>query len=157
MSGWRVTRTQPAMPVLEGKRRPTSVSAPAPLTASKTSSSVASSYRKIEDAAAAKIARATSTIDCKRSPCARSEPMTALATAARTRSSGMVPGLDVVRDHVQRGLQLERRERRMLGQDQRADAADVRRGEAVAAGADRAAAGPGHVNVDAPGEELHRR
>jgi len=51
------------MPVLEGKRCPISDSAPSPATASKTSSSAASSSRKIDDAFALKIARATSTIE----------------------------------------------------------------------------------------------
>jgi hypothetical protein len=62
-SGCRLTSTKPAMPVLDGKRRPTSDSEPSPATASKTSSSVSSSSRKIDDAFARKIARATSTID----------------------------------------------------------------------------------------------
>ena len=61
--GWRVVEHPPAIPVPAGKRRPTSSSEPWPATASKTSSTAASSSRKIEDALAEKIARAVSTID----------------------------------------------------------------------------------------------
>ena len=42
-SGCRVTSAKPAMPVLDGKRAPTSVSPPCPATASNTSSSASSS------------------------------------------------------------------------------------------------------------------
>ena len=61
-SGVRVASTQPAIPVPAGKRVPRSVSSPSPTTASKTSSSVSSSSRRIDDAVAPKIERATSTI-----------------------------------------------------------------------------------------------
>ena len=61
-SGVRVASTQPAIPVPAGKRVPRSVSSPSPTTASKTSSSVSASSRRIDDALAPKIERATSTI-----------------------------------------------------------------------------------------------
>jgi hypothetical protein len=62
-SGWRVTSANPAMPVLDGKRAPSSSPSPRPETASNTSWSLSSSSRKIDAASAPKIARATSTID----------------------------------------------------------------------------------------------
>ena len=58
---------------------------------------------------------------------------------------------------MQHGLQLERGEPGVLAQDQGGDPGDARRGEAVARGADRAAAEPGDLHVDAACEELDGR
>jgi hypothetical protein len=68
--------------VPDGKRDPTSSAEPSPEAASKTSSSVSSSSRKIEEARAPKIARATSTIECSNARCASSEASTPTAVAA---------------------------------------------------------------------------
>ena len=58
-----MTSVQPAMPVLDGIRVPIRPCSSSPATASKTSSSASSSRRKIDERWAAKIARATSTIE----------------------------------------------------------------------------------------------
>src|SRR5262249_43468361 len=60
-------------------------------------------------------------------------------------------------DQVEDALQLERRQLPVLGEDQRADAAHVRRREAVPRRADRGIADPGDLDVDAAREELNRR
>ena len=64
---------------------------------------------------------------------------------------------DVGRGQVEHALHLERRQLRMLRQDERAERRDVRRREAVARAAQRAAAGPGDLDVDAAREELDGR
>src|SRR5215210_4747958 len=155
-SGWRVETTQPAIPVPDGIRIPTRCSSPSPETASKTSSSVFSSSRKIDDALAEKIARAVSTIDFRSARCASSAPMTPAATAAR-RSESAIGTSHVPSGQVEDALQLERRQLRVLREDERADAGHVRRREAVTRAAQRRAAQPGDVDVDAASEELHRR
>src|SRR5262245_6806906 len=63
----------------------------------------------------------------------------------------------VGRGHVEHTLQLERRQRRMLAEDPRADAAQVRGGEGVAAGSDRWAIRPGHLDVLSGREEFDWR
>src|SRR5215211_3302239 len=155
-SGWRVETTQPAIPVPDGIRIPTRCSSPSPETASKTSSSVFSSSRKIDDALAEKIPRAVSTIDCSSARCASSAPMTPAATAAR-RSELAIGTSHVPRGQVEHALELERRQLRVLREDERTDAGHVRRSEAIPGAAQRRAAEPGDVDVDAAREELHRR
>ena len=66
-------------------------SSPSPEIASKTSSSVASSKRKIEDARASKIARAVSTIERRSATCPSSEPIRPVASAALKSPSFMPP------------------------------------------------------------------
>src|SRR6185437_13691405 len=156
-SGWRVPSTQPAMPVPEGKRRPTRVSSPSPTTASKTSSSVASSSSSTLAARAWKIARATSTIDPSRARWARSSASTPAATASRRRRSSAIGRLRVRGGEPEQGLHLGRGEVGVLGPDERAHAGDVRRREAVPGGAHAQASHPGDAHVHPAGEELHGR
>src|SRR5439155_17693789 len=143
------------MPVLEGNRWPTSVSAPYPATASNTSSSVSSSRRKIDAAFAPKIARETSATDWSSDRNVSSEPTTPAATAAL--SSSLTARLHVRRGQVEDALQLEGGQLRMLSEHERAQAGDVRRGEAVPSAPDTRPARPGDLDVDAAREELHRR
>src|SRR5437764_14465382 len=124
-SGWRVTSTQPATPVLDGKRVPIRLSDPSPATASKTSSSASSSCRKIDAALAEKIARATSTIDWSRARCSLSADITPAETAA-CRFWSFIGASDVRRGQVENTLQLERGELGVLRQALRADTAHVR-------------------------------
>src|SRR5581483_9987480 len=63
----------------------------------------------------------------------------------------------VRRDQVQHRLHLERRQPAVLGEHERGDPGDGGRREAVSGRADRAAAEPGDVDVDATREELDRR
>src|SRR5205085_3476650 len=156
ISGWRVTSTQPATPVLEGKRVPSRLSDPSPATASKTSSSASSSCRKIEAALAEKIARATSTIDWSRARCSLSADMTPAETAA-CRFWSFIGASDVRRGQIENTLQLERRELRVLCEDQGADRAHVRGREAVTRRTDPGAADPGDLDIDATAEKLDRR
>src|SRR4051812_29423893 len=146
INGVRDDATQPAMPVDDERRRPTRNCSSSPATAAKTSSSASSSSRKIDDALAPKIARATSTTDRSRRANSSSEPRSPDATAARKRSSAI--RLHVRRGEMQHGLQLERRQVRMLAEDERDDAGDARRREAVARRADRPAAEPRDVDVE---------
>ena len=64
----------PATPVLEGKRRPSSVPEPSPATASKTSSSASSSSSRTDAAFAWKMPRAVSTVACSSARNASSAP-----------------------------------------------------------------------------------
>src|SRR6187200_373111 len=169
------------MPVLDGNREPTSASSPRPETASKTSSSSSSSSRKIEAASAAKIDRATSTIDPSSSRYVASSPPSIPVAASRRRSSSsLIPAPSagkaaasahwslrraygsslasgVRRGQVKHALQLVRRELRVLREHERGDPRDVRGREAVAGAAERGAAWPCHLDVDATREELDRR
>src|SRR5438132_4414719 len=154
-SGCRVTSTQPAMPVLEGKRFPISVPEPSPATASNTSSSASSSRRNTDDAFAPKIARAVSTTDCSSVRNDSSAPSTPAATAAR--SSSLTAAAYVRRDEVEDILELKRDQLAMLGHDQRADPGDVRGREAVARAAQRLAAEPRDVDLEPAREELDGR
>src|SRR6185295_1368672 len=156
ISGWRVTSTQPATPVLDGKRVPMRLSDPSPATASKTSSSESSSCRKIDAAFAEKIARATSTIDWSRARCSCSADMTPADTAA-CRLLSVISASDIGRDQIEDALQLEGGQLRVLGKNEGADTAHVRGREAVTRRADCGAADPRDVDVDAAGEELDRR
>ena len=71
------------MPVPDGMRIPTRSPSPSPETASKTSSSASVSRRKIDDAFAPKIARATFTIDCSKARWLSSDGSMPVATASR--------------------------------------------------------------------------
>src|SRR5581483_4675732 len=154
-SGVRDEATQPAIPVEAGKRRPTRNCSSSLATAAKTSSFASSSRRRIDEALAPKIDRATSTIARRSLPNVSSAGSTPAATAARSLSS-LIPR-HVVRRQVEHRLQLERPKAGMLAEDQRGDTRDARRGEAVARRADRRASDPGDVDVDAAREELDGR
>src|SRR5918911_5592473 len=97
---------------------------------------------------AAKIPRATSTVAWRSRPCNSSEPSTPAATAAR-RSLIVVD--DVGRREIEGALELERRQLRMLAEDESADRRDVRRREAVPGRARAASAQPGDIDIDASG------
>src|SRR6478609_4588047 len=103
------------------------------------------------------MARATTTIDRRSSAKSSSAGSTAAATAASRRLSLILLASHVRRDQVQDGLHLERRQPRVLAEHERGDAAQRRRREAVAGRADRAAAQPRELDVDAACEELDRR
>ena len=153
------TSTQPAMPVPDGNRCPTSVSAPSPATASNTSSSVSSSSRKIDDALAPKIARATSTIEraargsAPRRRARRPRPPRAGRSSAHRATSNVRRRSGSSTLFSWNGVSSG-----CFAEDQRADAGHVRRREAVARSQRmRRAAEPRDVDVDAAGEELDRR
>src|SRR5262249_16260093 len=129
-------------------------SSPWPETAWKTSSPASSSSRKTELAWAPKIARATSTTDWRSSSAIGSRDVLAGCTSRDTAAPLLV---DVGGGRVERALQLEGRHGGALGEDPGAQAGDEGRGEAVAGGADGAAAQPGDLHVLAGGEELHGR
>src|SRR5215468_9962439 len=110
----------------------------------------------IDDAFAPKIARATSTIDRSSRPNWSSAESTPAATAALRSALSVIRPSYVRGDLEQDALQLERRQPRVLAEDQRGDRGNARRGEAVPGRADRPAAEPGDVDVDSVGEELNR-
>ena len=107
-SGWRVTSTHPAIPAEDGKRIPTRFSWPSPETASSTSSPASSSSRKIEDARASKIARATSTIDCSSALCDSSDASDPAAAAARSVSASVMVCLPCSRQPGGAGFSAEK-------------------------------------------------
>src|SRR4029077_18545380 len=110
------------------------------------------SSRKIDDAFARKIARATSTVALSSSRCPSSAPSTPAATAACRSLMA-----DVRRCEVEDALHLERSELGMLREDERTQTADVGRREAVAGAAQGAAAEPRDVELETASKELHRR
>src|SRR5690349_17527426 len=156
-SGCPESRTHPAMPLEAGNRDPTRKSSPLPATASKTSSLVSESSRKMELASDSKIARTTRTTECSRVRCSSS------ASGRRTRARrGETGRRSLGTSHVggcqiEQVLDLESGEVGMLAEDQRAVAGDVRRGEAVAGGPPDAARQPADLDVGPVREELHGR
>ena len=157
-SGWRVTSANPAIPVLDGKRVPMRSPSPSPETASKTSSSAL--LVEQEDR------RRLGAEDRPRDVDDRLEQLAVgLLVATEHPGGGLLRAeslrhacaLRVRRRQVEHALQLEGRQLRVLREDERRDAGDVRCGEAVAGAAERAAAGPRDVDVDAAREELDRR
>ena len=157
-SAGRVTSTQPAMPVVDGNRIADEILSPSPETASNTSSSVSSSSRNTDAALASKIARATSTIDCSSARCPSSEAERPDRGRRAVASRRVMPcSSRVVGREVEDALELERRQLRVLREDERRHPGDVRCGEAVARAPHRAAADPRDVEVDPACEELDRR
>ena len=120
-SGWRVTSTQPAMPVLDGKRWPTQrVRALAGDGLEDELVAVLVEQADRRRPARRKIARATSTIDCSSARCAARRRASARRPrrVALRRSSPLPPTLSA---SGTARLDLERRQARVLGEDQRAE------------------------------------
>ena len=159
-SGWRVTSAKPAMPVLDGNRVPTSAplaparrpprrrARPPPRRAGRSTPP-----RRRRSTARRRRSTASSSRNVSSSP--PSIPVRRRAGGVQLVAHASTSG--VRRGQVEHALQLVRRQLRVLREHQRGDPGDVRRREAVAGAAERAAARPRDLDVDAAREELDRR